>query len=147
MTIKEDFLENFRAELQTELDTLLSGESTVVQEFNDAAEVFPTTIVNFQTGNSPYRYVGGRRRAVVNILISNLAIRPTDSSHIITCSDAVVRSGRTLVEYLCVKIFNHLERYQPSFSYVDNNVDMRINMDFEERDDVYKSEVEYQLLV
>lgn len=148
-------LETLRSEIETRLDALLTydpgggpvKEADIVHEFQDVDEIYPCVVIEVDTTSSPSRYVGGVDRDIVSFMFSVLTIRPTAARHIITCEDTVKRSGRALIEYLCIKIANDMKKYVPSCSFIDDDVELEINLDFDEREGIYKGAVTYELLL
>lgn len=155
MALANTFIEDLRLELQNELQTLLTynpgggpvTEATVVNEFADVAEQYPQVVIDVETSSSPSRHIGTRDKFLVKVVISIMAIRPTSNAHITICEDTKKRSARGLVEYLAIKIDQFLETFSPSFNIIDSGHDLTLNLDYEEREDVFKSQVDYDILV
>lgn len=151
----DTLIEDWRGELATEIQNLITYdpgggnvlEATVVHEFQDKEEIYPCIVIDIGTGDSPPRHLGTVDSQVVSAEIQILSLRPTLNSHIITCEDTIKRSGRKLVEYLAMKIGNHLKRYEPTLQVELSDVDILLNTDFEERDGVFKSTVIYEIMV
>lgn len=149
------FIEDLRLQVQTDLQALLtytSGinniqEARVVQEFIDTDEIYPCVVLDLTTGLSPSRHVGRSSHDLIHFDIYCLTIRPTKSSHIITCSDAVPRSGRALAEYLAVKINNYLKNYKPVDNIMAFDSQFTLNPDIPEREGVFKTIVEYEFIL
>jgi len=143
-----DVINDILSELESRLDALLtfggtSKEANIVYEFQDKSEVYPCVILEAHNGSSDSRYVGTNEKQLLTIPIEIMCERADDSSDITACSDSVSRSERKLVNYLCEKIFLNLKLWNPtSIATIGRiGVDKENNLDFEERDGVYKGRV------
>lgn len=146
--------EDLRKDLHDNLQTLLTYgggntiEANVVQEFEDNDKIYPMLVIDIVPGRSTQRYLGTARNTLISFELSILTAEPTLPNHVITCEDTVIRSGRRLVEYLALKVGNYLDStYQVPFKIITDNVDIQLDMDFEEREGLFKSMVTYEIFI
>lgn len=151
--IGQTFIEDLRTELKAYIQDLFTydpgggdvQEFKIINEFSDVPETYPCIIMDVGVGSSIPRHVGTRDVDIVHFDFIILTAKPTIYGHIVTCEDGKVRSGRSLAEYGAVKLARGMTRYVPSFSFLNDDIDLELNLDMEERDGIFKSAVMYEI--